>query len=70
MEANDIRAEMVRRKITVVSIAKHLGIAHPSVSMVMSGRRSTRYVQEAIAAAIERPVEEVFPKNQETKEAA
>lgn len=67
MEANDIRAEMVRRKITVVSIAKKLGIAQPSVSQVISRKKHTSYVRQAIADAIELPVEEVFPV---TKEAA
>jgi predicted transcriptional regulator len=67
MEANDIRAEMVRRKITVVSIAKKLGIAQPSISQVITRKKHTLYIRQAIAEAIDRPVEEVFP---ETKEAA
>jgi predicted transcriptional regulator len=61
MKPNEIRAELVLRKITLVSIAKKLGIAVPSVSQVLVRKRTTAYVREAIAEAINKPVSEVFP---------
>lgn len=62
MEPNERRAELMRRGIQVKSIALELGIAAPSVSQVITGTKRTRYVQQAIANAIGKPVEEVFPE--------
>ena len=56
------------RKITVTSIAETVGAKRSNVSMVISGVRPTPRIRAAIAEAIGRPVDEVFPP--ETKEAA
>lgn len=66
MKANEIRAELVLRNIKVGSIADELGIKYPSVSQVISRKKHTPYVREAIAKAIERPVEEVFPEQEQS----
>lgn len=67
MTPNEIRAELVRRGITVTAIAKEKNVAVPSVSQNISGVRETRHIQEHIAARIDRTYEQVFPV---TKEAA
>lgn len=69
MKTNDRRAELIRRGVQVKTIAAELGIKAPSVSQVISGRRRTPRIQQAIAKAIGKPVEEVFPEPV-TKEAA
>lgn len=68
MKPNERRAELVRRGVKVASIARELGITGPSVSQVINERRSTPRIKEAIAKAIGKPVDEVFPDP--TKEAA
>ena len=68
MERNEIKAHLAMKGVTVTSIANGLGIAIPSVSQVISRAKNTRRVQKAIAKAIGKPVDEVFPEP--TKEAA
>jgi predicted transcriptional regulator len=61
-EANQIRAELVRRGITVTSIAKQLGVSQPYVSQHLSNVRNTARIRQAIAAAIDQPVHEIWPE--------
>lgn len=68
MKPNEIRAEMVRRKITVVSIAKSLGVKQPTVSQVIYGIRPTRRIRQAIADSICRKIDEIWPENIEEAE--
>ena len=68
MEPNEIRAEMVRRKVTVVSIAKSLGVRQPNVSQVIYGVRPTRRIRQAIADSIDRPIDEIWPDTAEEGE--
>jgi predicted transcriptional regulator len=65
MEPNERRAELIRRGIQIKDIASDLGIAAASVSQVIANTKRTYYVRAAIAKAIGKPVEEVFP-SQET----
>jgi len=68
METQDIRAELVRRKISIKTIASQLGVTSPSVSQVISRKAVSAKIRKAIAQAINKPVQEVFPENQETEE--
>lgn len=65
MKPNEIRAALVLRDISIQSIADKCGVKRPSVSMVISRKRHTQHIQEAVARAIEKPVEEVFPPSEE-----
>lgn len=60
MTHNEIRAELIRRGITCTSIAKQLGTALPNVSLVLAGKKKTKRIRAAIAAAIDRDEREVF----------
>lgn len=60
MRLADIRAELVRRGLSFASIARELGRSKVHVREVAAGKRRSANVEEAIAAAIERPVDEVF----------
>lgn len=68
MKPNEIRAALVLRGITVTSIADRVGAKRPNVSMVISGARPTQRIRAAIAEAIGKPVDKVFPPD--NKEAA
>lgn len=65
MKPNEIKAALVLRGITAVSIAKSLGLARSNVTATISGKRRTPRIRQAIAAAIGRPVAEVFPDHKE-----
>lgn len=67
MTTNEIRIEMIRNNVTTTSIAKSIGAYRQHVSMVIHDRMRTRRIQEGVAAAIKKTVDEVFPI---TKEAA
>jgi transcriptional regulator with XRE-family HTH domain len=62
MTPNQQRAELMLRGIKMKEIARNLGIRAQHVSAVIAGTRRTPYVQAAIANAIGKPVDEVFPE--------
>ena len=50
--------------VNVQQIADQLGVTHGFVSQVIHGVRSTKYVREAIAAAVNKSVHELWPEKQ------
>jgi lambda repressor-like predicted transcriptional regulator len=60
MRPADIRAELVRRDRSAASVARELGLSKVHVGQVLVGKRRSPRVEEALAAAIEMPVDEVF----------
>lgn len=69
MQPNEIRAELLRRNITVNSIASDLGVAQSSVSQVIHRDKpwgkETPHIQEYIASKIEKTVSEIWPESVE-----
>ncbi|WP_306548064.1 helix-turn-helix domain-containing protein [Desulfobulbus sp.] len=65
MKANEIRAELLRRNITVKSVAEALGIKHPSVSQVIYGVKRTQYIREYIASKVNKPVSDLWPEQEQ-----
>ena len=61
MQPNEIRAELIRRGITVTSIAKQEAVSQPYVSQHLTRVRKNFRIREAIARAIDRPVHEIWP---------
>lgn len=55
------KAGLVLKGITVRSIARDLGVSEGHVSQVLSGLRRSPRVEQAVAEAIGKPVERVFP---------
>ena len=64
MKASEIRAELVRNNISVTKLAREIGVSQPLVSQVITGRTVSARVRQAIAAAINEPVDRVFPVGQ------
>jgi DNA-binding transcriptional regulator YdaS (Cro superfamily) len=60
MEPKEITREL-KKVGGVKSVAENLNIKPPTVSQVIHRVRSTEKIREAIASAIKRPVNEVFP---------
>lgn len=56
----DIKVELLRKGVTIASIAKELEVEAPHVSQVLHGKRRSPRVEQAIAKAIGRPVAKVF----------
>ena len=56
-----IRIEMIKADVKIVEIASHLGITPSAVHQVVSGNRSTLRIREAIAKAVGKPVDELWP---------
>ncbi len=57
----------MRLNIRVTDIAASLGIKHPSVSVVISGKQRNPRVRAAIAKAIDKPVHEIWPENKKKR---
>jgi len=70
MKPNEIRAGLIIKGITIASIANKLGIKPTNVSFVIAGTRTTPRIQTAIAEALGKPVDEVFPITPEEEKAA
>lgn len=65
------KAALLERGVTLTSIAQELGLTLTQVSQVVAGRRRSRRVEEAVAAALKRPIGGVFPpRTPATKPAA
>ena len=69
MDGFDRRRIMAQKKITLTSIANALGVAVPTVSDVLHGKTTSRRIAQAIADAIGKPLEEVFPKYSQSPQA-
>ncbi len=61
MTPNEIRAEFMRLGKPISSIADELNLPRSSISVVISGKRPNPKVRNAIARAINRPVNEIWP---------
>jgi predicted transcriptional regulator len=64
MSPNEIKAALVERGVKQVSIARLVDLSPQYVYDVISGARRNEKIESAIAVAICRPVEEVFPVEQ------
>lgn len=62
MHPLDRRAELVRRGVTIASIARELEYTDGHVGLVLHGHRRHPRTEIAIAEKIGRPVSEVFPE--------
>jgi len=63
MKPEDIRAELVRAKVTHSAIARSLKppVTPRAVGLVIEGLSTSRRIQEAIASAISVGVREIWP---------
>lgn len=60
MKPEEIKAELVRRKIKSREIANEAKVSAPLVSLVISGKTFNKNVQSIISQKIGLPIEKVF----------
>lgn len=60
MNGYEIRHHMSQNNVLVKDLANQIGIRNVNISKVIHGKRKTKYIREAIAKAIHKPVSEVF----------
>ena len=70
VNAELIKAGIRMRATTCVAIALKLGVSKNLVSNVIHGRVTSRRVASAIAATLEKPIEQIWPGRYETKRRA
>lgn len=61
MSPQQIKAGLILKGITQRQIAQRLGVSDAAVSQVIYGVEKNRRIREAIAEALEQPVEQVWP---------
>jgi len=66
METRKIKANLILAGVTQSEIARSLGIKVASVNDVVSGKRKNPRIRSAIAEAIGKPVEKIWPDAQPT----
>ncbi|ADW16415.1 putative transcriptional regulator, Nlp [Desulfobulbus propionicus DSM 2032] len=69
MKGYILRQHMADSGIKVIDIASTLGVTHAAVSRCIHGQTKSLRIRKAIADAIGKPINEVFPEAT-TKEAA
>jgi DNA-binding XRE family transcriptional regulator len=65
MESHEIKVEIYRRRpqgLTMTAIAKKVGVSKQAISLIIERRQTSRRIAQAIADAIELPIEQVFPE--------
>jgi len=65
----EIKIELLRAGINQSQIAKKLSVTPTLVNQVIWGIRPAKYVREAIAEAIGKPIEEIWPEESPNKAA-
>lgn len=60
MTPKERKIELLRADATMAEIARQLGLTIGHVSQVIAGKRRSPSVEQAVAAAIGKPVERVF----------
>lgn len=68
--SRNIKASLVRVGVTQSEIARDLGMSVGSVNDVITGRRKNPKVRTAIAQAIGKPVEKIWPDTKPEEQAA
>lgn len=61
MSPQQIKAGLILKGITQRQIAQRLGVSDAAVSQVIYGVEKNRRIREAIAEALEQPIEQVWP---------
>lgn len=61
MHPAQIKAELRMRGVTPAAIADELGVAHSSISQVISGRAESSRIKDRIAQVIGMPVAKIWP---------
>jgi predicted transcriptional regulator len=65
MKGYIIRQMLADNKIKVNDIAKQLGVSHVAVSKVIHGKSRSNRVSNAIAAAVNKPVADLWPEEED-----
>ena len=60
MAAGDVKRELARRGWTITRLAERIGVSKGQVSKVVSGRKVSPFLQEAISVAAGVSAEELF----------
>jgi len=60
MAAGDVKRELARRGWTITRMAERIGVGVPQVSKVVSGRKVSPFLQEAISDVVGVRAEELF----------
>jgi transcriptional regulator with XRE-family HTH domain len=60
VRGNVVKVEILKRDLTQKELARRLGVSLPQISMVVNGKRTTRWIQQAIAEELGMDVEDLF----------
>lgn len=64
MNGFQIRNLLKKKGVKVIDIAAQLNVSHSAVSRVIHSSGKSKRIQIAVAAAVNRPVAELFPSSQ------
>ena len=60
MTANEIKKALIDAGVTQAEVARDVGLSKQLVGEVIRGNRRNARIESAVAAAIQKPVDEVF----------
>lgn len=66
---NEVKAELVRKDIKQIEIARKLQVSGAMISLVVSGKKKSERIRKVIASALDMRVEELWPESGKRKAA-
>lgn len=63
MNNREIKALIVLQGISISAIARKVGVTRQWVSQVVNGHKPSKRIRKAIASALNKPVEDMWPDN-------
>lgn len=63
----EIRGLMKAKKLTNRAIAEQLGVQPVTVSVVINGHQPSKRIQEAVAKALDKSIDELWPPDPPSK---
>jgi predicted transcriptional regulator len=70
MSPLDRKAELIRKGVSLTSIAETLGVTPQHVSQVLSGKRRSPTVEAEVARCLAQDVGDVFPETEAVRATA
>ena len=62
MKPYEIKYHLAKNGFTPADVARHVGVARPTVSGVIRGKTVSKRIRQAISEIISIPVDEIWPK--------
>ncbi len=57
-----LKYDLAKSGLTLADLARHIGVSHSAVSMIVSGRSRSARIEQAVADALDRKPQDIWPE--------